>query len=214
VRRLLSDEGAPEAFRPLKAAVLNANRSGTIQVYPGSPVLIADRLRRDDEYAGAELRPDDFQTLGRALGASRGQAAAVKGDGFALIKARAGDSRRLLALIDPPFEQADDYARTLEALGPLLARKAPTTAVVWAPLKDLETFDAFLRGLEAMAPPPALVVETRLYPLTDPMRMNGCALVILGEPGGIEEPLGAAAEWVAGVAGGPGGVAKLWRLQA
>jgi 23S rRNA (adenine2030-N6)-methyltransferase len=214
VRRLMGDEGAPEAFRPLKAAVLNANRGGAIRAYPGSPVLIADRLRRDDEYAGAELRPDDFQALSQALAASRGQAAAVKGDGFALIKARAGDSRRLLVLIDPPFEQADDYARTLDALRPLQSRKAPTTAVVWLPLKDLETFDAFLRGLEAMAPPPALVVETRLQPLTDPMRLNGCALVILGEPGGIESPLKAAAEWVVRAAGGPGGVAKLWRLEA
>ena len=46
VLRLMADEGAPEAFRPLKAAVRNANRDGVIGLYPGSPVLIADRLRR------------------------------------------------------------------------------------------------------------------------------------------------------------------------
>jgi 23S rRNA (adenine2030-N6)-methyltransferase len=108
VLRLMADERAPEAFRPLKAAVLNANRDGVIRVYPGSPVLIADRLRRDDEYIGAELRTDDFALLNQALAGSRGCARGVQNDGFGLVKLRADDARRLFVLIDPPFEQADD----------------------------------------------------------------------------------------------------------
>ena len=45
VLRLMADDAAPEAFRPLKAAVRNANRDGVIRTYPGSPVLVADRLQ-------------------------------------------------------------------------------------------------------------------------------------------------------------------------
>ena len=86
--------------------------------------------------------------------------------------------------------------------------------LIWLPLKDLETFDSFLRGLEAMEPPAALAVETRLSPLTDPMKLNGCALVILNPPPGLEGPLGQVAEWVVKQAGGPGGLAKLWKLNS
>ena len=118
----------------------------------------------------------------------------------------------MFVLIDPPFEQPDDYARILDAIRPLLARRDPATVLIWLPLKDLETFDSFLRGLEALDPPSALAVETRLNPLTDPMRLNGCALVILNPPPGLEGPLGQVAEWVVKQAGGPGGLAKLWRL--
>ncbi|MGZ3274536.1 MAG: 23S rRNA (adenine(2030)-N(6))-methyltransferase RlmJ [Caulobacteraceae bacterium] len=214
VLRLMADELAPEAFRPLKAAVLNANRDGVIRVYPGSPVLIADRLRRDDEYIGAELRPDDFAILNTALGRSHGYARGVQNDGFNLVKLRAPDSRRLFVLIDPPFEQPDDYARMLDALGPVLRRPRPATVLIWLPLKDLETYDSFLRGLEALEPPAALAVEARLQPLTDPMKLNGCALVILNPPPGLEAPLTAIAEWVVRAAGGLGGRAKLWRLNS
>ena len=212
VLRLIADDAAPEAFRPLKAAVRNANRDGVIRVYPGSPVLIADRLRRDDEYIGAELRADDYELLGRTVAASRGLARAVNNDGFVVVKGRAGDARALFAVIDPPFEQPDDYARILDALEPILARPRPATVLIWLPLKDLETFDSFLRGLEAMGPPSALAVETRLSPLTDPMKMNGCALVILDPPPGLEAPLKSIADWVVANAGGPGGRSKLWKL--
>lgn len=214
VQRLMADEAAPEGFRPLKAAVLNANRDGVIRVYPGSPVLIADRLRRDDEYIGAELRPDDFDILGKALASSRGCARAVQNDGFGLVKLRAQDARRLFVLIDPPFEQPDDYARILDALQPVLKRPRPATVLIWLPLKDLETFDGFLRGLEALQPPSALAVEARLQPLTDPMKLNGCALVILNPPAGLEAPLKAITEWVVQAAGGAGGMAKLWKLNS
>jgi len=214
VLKLMADEDAPEAFRPLKAAVLNANRDGVIRTYPGSPVLIADRLRRDDEYIGAELRPDDFTQLSQALARSHGYARGVQNDGFNMVKLRAGDARRLFVLIDPPFEQPDDYGRILDALGPVLKRSHPAAALIWLPLKDLETFDSFLRGLEALAPPAALAVEVRLQPLTDPMKLNGCALVILNPPPRLEAPLKAIAEWVTKAAGGPGGMAKIWKLNS
>jgi 23S rRNA (adenine2030-N6)-methyltransferase len=49
------------------------------------------------------------------------------------------------------------------------------------PLKDLETFDAFMRAMETVTND-ALAAELRLRPLTDPMKMNGCAMVMVGAP--------------------------------
>jgi len=80
---------------------------------------------------------------------------------------------------------------------------------VWLPLKDLETFDAFLRRLEA---PGALVVEARLRRLLDPMKMNGCALVIAGPTPELESELKPACEWIVERLGEPGGEARVWRL--
>jgi 23S rRNA (adenine2030-N6)-methyltransferase len=212
VARLMADDSAPQAFAALKTAVRGANVGGGLRFYPGSPLLIADQLRPQDEYLGAEMRADDAEALSLTLGAWGRRARAVKADGYDLIKAQASDRRRLFVLVDPPFEQPDDYERIADAVATLLTRPDPTTALIWLPLKDLETYDGFLRRLEAMAPTFALTLETRLVPLTDPMRMNGCALVLIDPPKGLEPALLSASQWAVAKIGGMGGVAKLWRL--
>ena len=82
----------------------------------------------------------------------------------------------------------------------------------WLPLKDLETFDGFLREVEPTAPD-ALVAECRLRALDNPMKMNGCALLIAGAPAGLEEPLGEVCAWVAGLGEGAGR-GRAWRLDS
>jgi 23S rRNA (adenine2030-N6)-methyltransferase len=87
---------------------------------------------------------------------------------------------------------------------------APQACVaVWLPLKDLETFDAFLRQVEPAARS-LLIAEARLKPLVDPMKMNGCAMVIANAPAGMESDLEAICGWVAGSLGEAGGRASVW----
>ncbi|MET0295356.1 MAG: 23S rRNA (adenine(2030)-N(6))-methyltransferase RlmJ [Phenylobacterium sp.] len=51
----------------------------------------------------------------------------------------------------------------------------------------------------------------RLRPLTDPLKMNGCALAILNPPAELGPPLQQAADWLAANAG-EGGDGRVWRL--
>jgi len=208
VFRLMAAEDAPAAFDALKAAVRAANPGGGVGVYPGSPSLIAARLRRGDRYIACELREDDHALLAGALAPFAG-ATAVRADGYATAEASVPAKGPVLVLIDPPFERADDYARTATTLAAVLARNPGACVAVWLPLKDLETFDAFLRRVEPFAPG-LLVAEARLKPLTDPMTMNGCAMVIAGAPAGVEAPLRAACDWVVSRLGEPGGRAEVW----
>ena len=82
-------------------------------------------------------------------------------------------------LIDPPFEQGDDYAQTIRLLKLILPANRLAVFAVWLPIKDLATFDGFLGDVEdATMGRPVLAAEVRLRPLTDPMRLNGCAMVV------------------------------------
>lgn len=206
IGQLIADAGAPDALGPLKQAVARFN-PGELTRYPGSPVLAAELLRRGDRLIACEINPEDFEPLRRSL-AKYAHAKAVSGDGYA-VAAEGAWSGRLLVLIDPPFERPDDYERAARALDAVLRKNPAATVAIWLPLKDLETFDAFLRRLEA---PGALVAEVRLRPLLDPMKMNGCALVIAGPLPGLEAPLREACGWVVATLGDPGGEARLWRL--
>jgi len=220
VGRLMADRQTPQALAPLRAAVDRLNAPGGLRLYPGSPWLIVQALRSGDAYVGCELRPDDHSVLAREiarLAKARGVATETpRRDGYEEAATRLKLSpSRLLLLIDPPFERGDEYAQVLDTLAGIRRREhlgAPgACALVWLPLKDLETFDAFLRSLQALGLPDVAVAEARLRPLSNPMRMNGCALVMIGVPD-VAAQAQAICGWVAsrlGEAGGGGLVCDL-----
>jgi 23S rRNA (adenine2030-N6)-methyltransferase len=207
IARLMAAKDAPAEFAPLIAAVRKLNNNGPLRRYPGSPLLIAETLRPTDSYVACELRPDEHAAL-RLLMKGRGNVQTLCADGYETAMRQPKAARRLV-LIDPPFEQADDYRRIAETIR--RAGAADTCLLVWLPLKDLETFDAFLRSLESPAPAPGLVVEARMRPLSDPMRMNGCALVLLPGPLDLEPTFRAIGEWTVRALG-DGGAARVYRL--
>ena len=109
-----------------------------------------------------------------------------------------------------PFEQADDYQRAADAATAVMRRDPSATVAIWTPLKDMETFDGFLRRLSSGKPGPVLVAEARLRPLTNPMKMNGCTLVMLNPPDGAEAVAQEVCSWVAETLGDTGARAEVW----
>ena len=208
--RLMKIRDAPTEFAPLRKVVAALNSSEVLR-YPGSPWLIAEALRPTDSYLACELRREEHDAL-HALLKDRRNIRTLCADGYAAAIERCPTKGRVLVLIDPPFEKPDDYGRTVETLDGLRRRNREAQALVWLPLKDLETFDAFLRDLEDAVDADLLVAEARMRPLTDPMKMNGCALVLMNGPD-LERPLAAICGWVA-QALGDDGAARVYRLSS
>ena len=196
IARLMAAAEAPAAFGPLVAQVKVLNPSGEVRRYPGSPWLIAQALGPSDAYVACELRPEEHAAL-RDLMKARRNVTTLCADGYAAAGARTPAAGRALLLIDPPFERADDYRQVVETLIAVRGKNRQAQALVWLPLKDLETFDGFLRDLEDGLQASALVAETRMRPLSDPMKMNGCALVLIGAPAGMAQDLEAICAWTA-----------------
>lgn len=217
VARLMADADAPSAFDGLKAAVRAANPDGEVRYYPGSPLLALGALRRGDRYIGCELRLDDGGDLARCLkgwdGPAKGEA--VAGDGYAALGSGKATGRRLV-LIDPPFERGDEYARVLQAVAADKDRAGEATYAIWTPLKDLQTFDSFLGGVEGLGLGGGLAVEARLRPLNDPMKLNGCAMVFLAAPDVLQSlaaPARAISDWVVKSLGEAGAEARIENLR-
>jgi 23S rRNA (adenine2030-N6)-methyltransferase len=211
---LMADAAAPAVFAPLKTAVAALNPQGGARLYPGSPVIVAGLLERGDRYLGCELRPDDVTLLQQALKAhaGRGDARGAPADGYAeAARLKAGPGRRLV-LIDPPYERADEYEQVVRATRQALRGDPAICVAIWAPLKDLDTFDRFIGRLEDLQPPPTLVAEARLRELHDPLKMNGCAMVVVGAPAGLDEAISPACQWVVGHLGQAGGKVRLWQV--
>lgn len=222
-RRLLEDADAPEVFAPLKAAIGLEPGSGAL-VYPGSPLLVARALRPGDRLVACELQPEQHALLADRLRGFGPAAEALLADGYSEAPARLGAATagvRPLLLIDPPYERGDDYDRLAAVVEASLRARPGTVVLIWAPLKDLETLDRLVRNLEQVLPRTAVkggegggfVAEVRLRPPRDPLRLNGCALVVLNPPAGLAEAAEAACAWVAGTLGEPDGRGRVWLLQ-
>ncbi|HEY9236014.1 MAG TPA: 23S rRNA (adenine(2030)-N(6))-methyltransferase RlmJ [Phenylobacterium sp.] len=208
IERLMTSGDLPPALQPLQAAVSKLNAGGETTLYPGSPLLVAGALRKGDTYLGCELRPQEHSALSETL-AGWPAAKTVCADGYVEVQKRLPKEGAVLVLIDPPFEKSDDYERCAAAVA-AMTRKNPTAVVmVWLPVKDLETFDAFLRETEDAYDGRLLVAEARMRPLTDPMKMNGCALAVANAPAGFEAPLGEICRWVVETLG-ENGKAEVW----
>lgn len=204
-------EPSPPAFAALRKAVAARNPGGGARFYPGSPRLIADALRPGDRYVACELRSDDHAALRMAVKGARGGVEALRIDGYAAVGERLPrDATNALVLIDPPYERGDEYDRAIEAVGAALTRAPAAMVCVWAPVKDLETLDALVRGLEGAPCPDLLVAECRLRPLIDPTRLNGCALLLANPPAGVEAVLGQIVAWTAEHLGEAGGEGRVW----
>lgn len=210
VARLMAAEARPPLIEALAAEVATLNPNGDVRFYPGSPLLIARALRPEDHYVGFELREEVAGLLRESLRGFAGARGEI-GDGYDLVRAEAKQARGALVLIDPPFERPDDYLRAAETAATIVKADPDAVVAVWTPLKDLETFDGFLRRMATGASAPTLVAEARLRPLTDPMKMNGCAMVVVNPPAGADAAATEICGWVVQALGDAGARAEVWR---
>ncbi|NJC40066.1 23S rRNA (adenine2030-N6)-methyltransferase [Brevundimonas alba] len=209
VARLMAAADRPPLIEALAREVERLNPNGGANLYPGSPLLIAGRLRPDDRYVGFELNPPVLAMLEEAL-EPFDQAVGMGGDGYDQARSWADRALGAFVLIDPPFERPDDYLRAADTAAAIVRADPRATVAVWTPLKDLETFDGFLRRLDQAGIKRALVAEARMRPLTNPMKMNGCAVVVLNPPTGAEAAASEICGWVAGRLGDAGARAEVW----
>ena len=120
IGRLLAAELAPPVrtlLAPYLDAVAALNPGGRLTIYPGSPALAQALLRRQDRLIACELEPHAAAALERDLrGDPRAKAIAI--DGWTALTAYVPPvERRGIVLIDPPFEQPDEFSRLLQRLG-------------------------------------------------------------------------------------------------
>jgi len=138
VARLWGRRDAPEAVAAWLAAVARHNSDGVLRHYPGSPMLAFDALREQDRLRLFELHPTEHRVLEAQFARlPRGDARRVRVeriDGFAGLKAVLPPaSRRALVLVDPPYEDKDDYRRVAAALREALHRFATGCYAIWYP---------------------------------------------------------------------------------
>ncbi|HUX90898.1 MAG TPA: 23S rRNA (adenine(2030)-N(6))-methyltransferase RlmJ [Gallionellaceae bacterium] len=134
IARLWRRDDLPAPLAEYVSLVKRLNPDGQMKLYPGSPLVAQELLREQDRMRLYELHPTDHEILQENFAAQAQSVLIQKADGFGALKALLPPPpRRALVLIDPPYEEKQDYQRVVKALQEGLKRFANGVYAVWYP---------------------------------------------------------------------------------
>lgn len=134
IARLWERGDLPAPLADYVALVKAINPDGQMTLYPGSPLVASELLREQDRMRLYELHPTDSELLQQNFAGFDSQILMQTADGFGALKALLPPPpRRALVLIDPPYEDKQDYQRVITALREGLKRFASGVYAVWYP---------------------------------------------------------------------------------
>ena len=198
---------------PLLAEYLHAvrelNDDDELRYYPGSPELARCLTRSQDHLYLNEKHPEDGQLLKENMRIDRRVSVHI-GEGWHVPRALLPtEEKRLLMLIDPPFEEGNELQRCTQALEETLARMRQAIVCIWYPVKDIAQLRSFYNSLQRGSAPKLLRIELYVDEPSDSSRLNGSGLIICNPPWGLEDELKQLLPWLAEtLQSGKGG----WRL--
>jgi 23S rRNA (adenine2030-N6)-methyltransferase len=131
-----------------------------------------------------ELHPSDHTLLTANFNGQAKQVQIAQQDGFAGIKAcLPPPPRRAVALIDPPYEDKQDYQRVVALVKDSLKRFASGTYLIWYPILQRPEPGEMIQELMGLHAPNWLHVSLSIHaPNTDGYGMHGSGLFILNPP--------------------------------
>ena len=179
-----------------------------LRAYPGSPLLIAARLRPQDRAVFLEHQPQEAALLRDNL-RGRPRVTVQQADAWvALAGLLPPRENRGLVLIDPPYEQHQDFVRAAAVLKEGGRRWRNGIYALWYPIKARRPVDGLHEqvgalGLEAWA------VELLTLPEDVPQRLNGSGVLIVNPPWKLRETLESMLAPLAGFLSGPSGRPQL-----
>ncbi len=164
--------------------VKHLNPDGKLKLYPGSPLIALEVLRKQDRMRLFELHPADSEILHQVFAGHGTQVLMQTADGLSALKALLPPPpRRALVLIDPPYEVKQEYRLVVSALREGLKRFTTGMYAVWYP--QLQRTEARQLPEQLMKLPVkswlnvSLSVQT---PNSDGFGMHGSGMFILNPP--------------------------------
>ena len=180
---------ALELLAPYIDAVAALNPDRSLRSYPGSPLIAKHLLRPQDRLIACEIEPRSAASLAAALrGDARAKALSI--DGWTALRAYVPPKeRRGLVLVDPPFEDAADFARLSGALA-TAHRKWPTGVyMLWYPIKERVAPDVLADRLRKLALPNILRCELMLGSPRERAGLVGSGLIVVNPPFRLQSDL-------------------------
>jgi len=191
IARLWTRTDLPEALSHYVDLIRSFNPDGKLTFYPGSPLIANAAMREEDKLRLFELHPTDFPILAENLEPVGRRALIQKGDGFAGLKSLLPPPpRRAVTLIDPPYEEKQDYERVAVAMEDALKRFATGVYAIWIPMLQRPEPDRLIERLKALPAKNWLRATLNVHrPRDDGFGMHGSTMMVINPPWRLYETL-------------------------
>lgn len=180
-----------QAFSPQIAELLNPYLSAmgaeATRHYLGSPALAQAMLRQQDRLTCCELHAEDFRALERNLGRDN-RLRLIHENGYRALKGLVPPlERRGLVLIDPPFEERNEFQMMEEAL--VMAWRKWSTGIfaLWYPVKDPRAVAQWIARLKEREIPRILRLELMVDPVRTDGPLTATGLIVVNPPFMLEQ---------------------------
>jgi 23S rRNA (adenine2030-N6)-methyltransferase len=181
-----SETTAP-LLKPYLDIVRAFNPKAQLVAYPGSPLIARALLRPQDRMTACEVEPKARKRLIEALRRDT-QARVVDLDGWMGLPAFVPPKeRRGLVLIDPSFEQKNEFERLAAGFAEAFAKWPTGSYLLWYPVKSRRATDSLARDVAAAvgagpSPGKCLRLEFSVAPQEAGAALASAGLLIVNPP--------------------------------
>ncbi|NQY65285.1 MAG: 23S rRNA (adenine(2030)-N(6))-methyltransferase RlmJ [Alteromonadaceae bacterium] len=191
IAKIINADDLPEALAFYHQLILSLNPDevseknafeNELSLYPGSPGIAKEILRRQDSAHLFELHSTDNVLLTEFC--QRWRKAFVKqSDGYqGVLSLLPPPSRRGVVLIDPPYELKEDYQKAVKTIIKAYEKFATGTYILWYPVVKRSLVDEMKNTFINSQVKNLLQVELCLQADTDEYGMTGTGLFIVKPP--------------------------------
>ena len=178
---------AAALLSPYFDAIAAVNSGGGLKHYPGSPQVALSLMRQQDRLTACELEPKAAAALASHLRKDK-RAKAIEIDGWQALNAYLPPpERRGLVVVDPPFEDRDEFENLAKGLELAHRKWASGLFLLWYPIKG-EGASAFMRRLRKLGIPKILRAELHVKSSRADV-FSGSGLAVINPPWKLADEL-------------------------
>jgi 23S rRNA (adenine2030-N6)-methyltransferase len=201
VEKIIQADDPPPLVKKYLDCVRQANNKLThtsfssLRYYPGSPLIAKQIIRSHDRIIACELQLQEYQSLKSTCAGDR-QITTLHLDGFIGLKSLIPPrEKRGLVLIDPPYENPDEFVHLAHSLAHAIKKWETGIYAIWYPIKEKSPIARFYQSLKQHSEKPILAIELNPYPDL-PNHLNGCGLAIINPPWQCHEAIQSVLPWL------------------
>jgi 23S rRNA (adenine2030-N6)-methyltransferase len=186
----LEEPFAPDVehlLAPYREVLQSTRQRHGPHIYPGSPFVIRELMRKQDRAVLAELHPADGALLTERFNAVANMKVLHLDGWTALHGLIPPKERRGLVLVDPPYEERGEFDRLVKEIARAVAKWPTGIYMAWYPIKDPSEIERVAAALANAVTRPALRLELMVERPDDVLRLNGCGLFVINPPWILEE---------------------------
>lgn len=197
------NEAMPDGVARWLQAIQAMNSDERCTTVPGSTALLHHWQREQDRLAACEIHPQEFDALRAAFRSSK-SLALHKRDAYETLGALLPPKeKRGLVLLDPSYEEKDEYRRVGRAVAVAYPHFRAGVWLIWYPLLPAGQQNELFRELRKAGLRKILRVELdgggAFGDKDTPMRMQGSGMLIVNPPWHAMQAIATSLGWLKGV---------------